>query len=170
MTLRIFPVAGDARFTNDWSFPRSGSRSHLGNDLFAPEGTPLVAVDDGEIRFGTDPLGGNIANLYANDGARYYYAHLVGFEGTRRRVRAGEVIGYLGKTGNTANTPPHVHFEVHPGGGEAVNPFSMLSVSQRVPVPPPPSTSSPFTAALAAIGAGILTWWGLKQWAKSPRK
>lgn len=165
MTLRIFPVAGGAGFTNDWAEPRSGGRSHLGNDLFAPEGTPLLAVDDGEIRFGTDPLGGNIANLYANDGTRYYYAHLIGFEGGRRMVRAGDVIGYLGRTGNAVGTSPHVHFEVHPGGGAAVNPYSPLMVSRRLPRLQP-SSPSRFTAAFAALGAGILTWWGLKQWSK----
>lgn len=169
MSLRIFPVAGNAIFSNDWLEPRSGERSHLGNDLFALEGTPLLAVDDGEIHFGSDVLGGNVANLYAVDGVRYYYAHLQGFAGVRRLVRAGEIIGYLGKTGNAATTSPHVHFEVHPGGGEAVNPFSMLTVSQRLPLPiaPKPSEPSRFTAALVAAGAGLLTWWGLSQWKKS---
>lgn len=168
MPLRIFPVAGNASFTNDWAEPRSGGRRHLGNDLFAPLNTPLIAVDDGEIRFGTDPLGGNIANLYATDGTRYYYAHLSSFAGvSRRRVRTGEVIGYLGNTGNAIGTRPHVHFEVHPEGGAAVNPYPILVTVPRTNVIAPStasSTSSPITAALAAGSAGLLTWWVLRNW------
>lgn len=176
MSLRIFPVAGGARFTNDWAEPRSGGRSHLGNDLFAIEGTPLLAVDNGEVRFGTDTLGGNVANLYATDGTKYYYAHLIGFAGPnggtgypgmRRVVRAGEVIGYLGRTGNAASTSPHVHFEVHPGNGAAVNPYPMLMVSQRVPIPTL-ETRQPnrLAAVFGVLGVGILTWWGLTQWGR----
>lgn len=131
MPLRVFPVAGGASYSDDWADPRSGGRSHAGNDLFSNEGVPLLAVDDGDVRFGSDPLGGNIANLRSPDGTRYYYAHLVRFQGTNRFARAGEIIGYMGRTGNAANTPVHLHFEVHPGGGAAVNPFPLL---QRAPI------------------------------------
>lgn len=140
MPLRIFPVArvADVSFTSSFGAPRSGGRSHEGNDIMAPDGTPLFAVDDGEARFGTDPLGGNIVNLFAPDGTRYYYAHLQAFEnaspGMRRTVRAGETLGTVGRTGNAATTPPHVHFEVHPGNGPAVDPFPLLTgAEQRAP-------------------------------------
>jgi len=134
--IRAFPVLGGASIPNDFSFVATANlRKHLGNDLMAPAGTPLVAVDNGTIRYATDPLGGNVANLYADDGTRYYYAHLSRYEGTSgRRVRAGEVIGYVGTTGNAQGTPPHTHFEVHPGNGPAVNPFSELQEALSHPV------------------------------------
>src|SRR5690242_16762159 len=127
MPLRVFPVEDGARYTDNWM----AGRTHYGNDLFAPEGTPLLAVDDGVVRYGTDPLGGNVANLYATDGTRYYYAHQYAFAhgaspGTSRSVRAGEILGYVGTTGNAQGTPSHVHFEIHPGNGEAIDPFPYL--------------------------------------------
>ena len=134
--VRFFPVAGnDAANMNDFSAPRGdGRRSHAGNDIMGAEGTPLIAVDDGQVRFGSDPLGGNVANLYADDGTKYYYAHLLNFAGTGpRRAQAGEVIGYLGRTGNAATTPPHLHFEVHPGGGAPVDPAPIINSAPRVP-------------------------------------
>ncbi len=133
----LFPVAGPHKYTNDWHMPRSGGRLHQGTDIFADVGTPLVAVEPGDVRYGTDPLGGNIVTLTTNERIRYYYAHLDRFEGTNRAVVAGDVIGYVGKTGNAATTPPHLHFEVHPNGGEAVNPYPLLQVAETVPAPAP---------------------------------
>ena len=155
--LRVFPVAGPTHVPNSFGEPR-GERRHDGNDLFATENTPLVAVDDGEVRFGRDPLGGNIANLYTADNTRYYYAHLSGFEGVPRIVRVGEVIGYLGRTGNAAATPPHLHFSVHPNRGAAVDPFPMLMAAPRVDLQSPAAPRSPLrTVAILAI-AGLGTW------------
>lgn len=156
MPLRVFPVAGGARFTDDWGDPRSGGRSHAGNDLFNAEGTPLLAADDGEVRYGADVLGGNVANLRSPDGTRYYYAHLSAFEGVNRQVRAGDVIGYMGHTGNAVNTPTHLHFEVHPGEGAAVDPFPLLSTAQRVSALQRPSTSLAWPLFfVAAVGLGL---------------
>ena len=126
--LRVFPIAAPARFSDDFGYIRSeGAKPHAGIDIFADEGSPLVAVDAGQVRFGQDPIGGNIANLYAEDGTRYYYAHLYAFAGGGpRSVEAGEVIGYVGDTGNAQGGPPHVHFEEHPGNGAAVNPHAGL--------------------------------------------
>ena len=142
-------------------------RKHLGNDLLAAMGTPLLAVDNGTIRFGTDPRGGNVANLYAEDGTRYYYAHLSNFEGTSgRQVRAGEVIGYIGMTGNAEGTVPHTHFEVHPVGGgaspgtTAINPFPELqtALARRAMA----ASSAPrWLAPLAVIGATAFGAWAL---------
>ncbi len=128
----IFPVDGPHSFINDWGFPRSGGRHHRGNDIFASKGTPLVATTDGVIGK-TSPveegLGGITVWLYGFDNVQYYYAHMEkiapGIEvGTQ--VSAGQVIGYVGNTGNARTTPPHVHFQIHPGGGEPINPYPYL--------------------------------------------
>jgi len=120
------PVAGRFSYGQGWGAPRDGgARRHQGIDLLAPAGTRLVAVEDGTIggRIGDD--GGNAGiRLWVNgrSGTSYLYAH------NRRnavragqRVRRGQLVAYLGATGNAAGGPPHLHFEVHPGGGGAVN-------------------------------------------------
>jgi LysM repeat protein len=120
------PVDGPVRFMNDWGFPRSGGRFHEGNDLFAARGTPAVAVIGGTAVQKTGTLGGYQVKLFGDDGNSYYYTHLDRF-GAAGRVTAGTVIGYVGSSGNAAGGPPHVHFELHPGSGAAVNPFPVLA-------------------------------------------
>lgn len=120
------PVQGGARMMNDWGFPRSGGRFHEGNDLFAARGTPAVAVVSGTAVQVVGRIGGNQVKLTGDDGVSYYYTHLDSF-GKAGRVAAGEVIGTVGSTGNAAGTAPHVHFEVHPGGGAAVNPYPIIA-------------------------------------------
>ena len=73
------------------------------------------------MNFRQNRLGGNAVSLIGDNGNRYYYAHLASYEGASRRVNQGDVIGYNGDTGNATGTP-HLHFEIHPGGGLAVNP------------------------------------------------
>ena len=115
------PVAGPRAFGDTWGASRSGGRSHEGVDMMSPAGTPLVAVESGSVQFKTTRLGGNSVWLNGASGTRYFYAHLSAWEGSSRSVSRGEVIGYVGATGNTSAN--HLHFEVHPGGGRAVNPY-----------------------------------------------
>lgn len=117
----VCPVAGPNAFGDTWGAPRSGGRKHQGVDMMSPFGTPLVAVVAGSVTMKTNTLGGNVVWLTGLDGNKYYYAHLSSWAGTSRSVAAGEVVGYVGATGNTSAN--HLHFEIHPGGGAAVNPF-----------------------------------------------
>ncbi len=116
----VCPVAGTRAYADTYGAPRSGGRRHQGVDLISPGGTPLVAVTSGSVQFKQNSLGGNAVWLTGDNGTKYYYAHLSAYEGSSRQVSQGEVIGYVGATGNT--TVNHLHFEVHPGGGAAVNP------------------------------------------------
>jgi murein DD-endopeptidase MepM/ murein hydrolase activator NlpD len=115
------PAPGTA-FGDTWGAARSGGRRHEGVDMIGPRGTPLYAVTSGSVQFKQTSLGGNSAWVNGDNGDRYFYAHLDSFEGSSRSVGRGELIGYMGATGN-ANGTNHLHFEVHPGGGAAVNPY-----------------------------------------------
>lgn len=123
----ICPVQGGSAFSNSWGFSRSGgARSHKGTDMYSSTGYghPLVAVQDGYVRKKTVSLGGVVVYLYDDAGYRYYYAHLQGYpDGLQdgQRVSKGDVIGYMGSSGNAGG--PHLHFQMHPGGGAAVNPY-----------------------------------------------
>lgn len=117
----VCPVAGPSAFGDTFGAPRPGGRKHEGVDMMSPYGTPLVAVVSGFANMRTTNLGGNSISLAGDDGNRYFYAHLSSWEGPSRSVAAGEVIGYVGHTGDT--TANHLHFEIHPGGGPAVDPY-----------------------------------------------
>jgi LysM repeat protein len=116
---------GKASFFNDWGFPRSGSRYHEGNDLFTSRGTPVVAPAAGTVEFVVGSVGGNQFNLTGSGGVRYLGSHMDSFNGKSRKVAAGEVIGYVGTTGNAAGTSPHLHFAIYLNG-KAVNPYPSL--------------------------------------------
>jgi murein DD-endopeptidase MepM/ murein hydrolase activator NlpD len=118
----VCPVNGSVGFGDTWGAPRSGGRSHQGVDLIGARGLPLVAVVDGFVQQKTNSLGGNAVWLSGADGNKYYYAHLDSWAASGS-VTAGTVIGYLGDTGNARFSVPHLHFEIHPGGGAAVNPY-----------------------------------------------
>lgn len=128
------PVAGTVSFTDTYGAARSGGRSHEGVDMFAQEGTPLVAVTDGTtflVEHVDDDIGGISLWIRGASGDTYYYAHnsanVVQANGVL--VRRGEVIAYLGRTGNAADTPPHLHFEIHAGGHGPQNPTPLVTLA-----------------------------------------
>lgn len=125
----VCPVGPVHSFTDTWHAARSGGRRHQGTDVFAPHGSPAYAVVDGVVdKWSGGGLGGIALWLRGDDGTRYYYAHnSANVAPVGARVRAGELIAYVGKTGNAETTPPHVHFEAHPGGGPAHNPYPWLA-------------------------------------------
>jgi murein DD-endopeptidase MepM/ murein hydrolase activator NlpD len=118
----ICPVLGGSAYGDTWGAPRSGGRRHQGTDMLAPTGTPLQAVISGWVTQGNNRLGGVTLSLQGDNGNRYYYAHLSAYEGINGRVEQGQVIGYVGDTGNATGVP-HLHFEIRPGGGVPVNPY-----------------------------------------------
>jgi len=131
--LEAFPLQGPCWFGDTWNAARGNGRRHQGVDLIAEEGKYVYAVVDGTLtnRAWDQPglRAGNAWWLTAADGSGtyYFYAHLYAFAPGLKvgsRVEAGEIIGFVGNTGNSATA--HLHFEIHPGGGGAVNPYSTI--------------------------------------------
>jgi murein DD-endopeptidase MepM/ murein hydrolase activator NlpD len=121
----ICPVMQPRAFSNDYGAPRGGGYSHQGNDILAPRGTPAVAPVSGYVTHRNGAISGLAYWLDGDDGVRYFGAHLDSF-GASGQVSAGTVIGTVGNTGDAAGGPPHLHFEMHPGGGGPINPYSTL--------------------------------------------
>jgi len=120
----VCPVDSGA-FFNDWGFPRGGgSRFHEGNDIFAKHGTPVHAPVSGVVEQKTGSIGGKQVNLSGNDGVMYLGSHLSEF-GESGRVSAGDIIGYVGNTGNAVGTASHLHFGMYVDG-KAINPYPTL--------------------------------------------
>ena len=126
--LWICPVDGGT-FFNDWGFPRGGgARYHEGNDVFASLGTPVRAPVSGLVVFRTGSIGGYQFNLQGDDGLIYLGSHMNSFEGSDRRVGGGEVLGYVGNSGNAVGTRYHLHFAMYLSG-QAINPYPSLVAS-----------------------------------------
>jgi len=127
---QVCPVNGFTSFTDTWGAPRSRGRSHQGVDMLGARGTPVVAIESGTIRrMGSGGLGGISIWLTGPSGNQFYYAHLEAWaDGLRagQSVQVGELIGYMGTSGNAPEYIPHLHFEHHPGGGAAVNPYPLV--------------------------------------------
>lgn len=126
-----FPVAGSASFVDDWWYPRFVPYFHLhqGTDIFAATGTPVRAPVDGVLRQSNGAIGGLATYVTQADGTYFYSAHLSAFVAGQRdgqAVKTGDVIGFVGDTGDAKGGSPHVHFEIHPRGGGAVNPKPFL--------------------------------------------
>ena len=121
-------------FSNDWGYPRSGGRTHKGNDIFAERGRPVIAIDDGTVvrmnaNEASGGLGGITLTYRTADGSEWYNAHLNEIAGglsVGSTVRAGQQIGTVGNTGNARTTPPHLHLGRRYGGGW-VNPYPTIS-------------------------------------------
>lgn len=128
-TIKVFPMQGRCWFSNTWQEPR-GTRRHEGVDIIGPRGNLIYAVVDGVITraYNDAALSGNALRLTTSDGTYFFYAHLDTIApgitvGTP--VRAGQILGTNGSTGNT--TTPHLHFEVHPRGGAAIDPTPIVA-------------------------------------------
>ena len=123
----VCPLA-DPWYSNDWGFPRPGGRTHEGTDLFAAYGAPVFAPASGSVEFIDGTLGGLQFWLTAYDGTLYIGSHLSAF-GSSTTVLAGDVIGFIGDSGNAKGLSPHLHFEIHPPGLDAVNPYPTLQAN-----------------------------------------
>jgi murein DD-endopeptidase MepM/ murein hydrolase activator NlpD len=162
LTHYIFPVQAPAEYIDTYGAFRSDvpGNWHHGDDIFAPLGTPVVAVATGTInRVGWEHLGGWRLWVRDNAGDEFYYAHLSGYtpgDLHSNRVKAGQVIGFIGNTGDAFTTSPHLHFEIHPrsllhlGYDGAVDPTSYLNhwvhlthIHVPTPVHPPLPTDPP---------------------------
>lgn len=119
-----------SQITNTWHAARGTNRLHEGQDIFAPQGTPVLSATDGYIvNIGENTLGGQTVSVVGAGGRTYYYAHLDSYaphiaEGDY--VTTQTLLGHVGTTGNAADTPPHLHFGVYAPGG-ALNPLPLLS-------------------------------------------
>ncbi|MEX2212112.1 MAG: M23 family metallopeptidase [Gaiellaceae bacterium] len=148
----IFPVVGPSNFTNDFGAPR-GSGRHEGNDIMAPKRAAAVAVESGTVRlWTTSARAGCMLYLHGDSGTSYLYIHLNNDRTLKNdnagscvpgiayarglengaRVAAGEMIGYVGDSGDADGIASHLHFEVHPGGGGAANPYKHLLAARRL--------------------------------------
>ncbi|TMK97431.1 MAG: hypothetical protein E6G40_08325 [Actinobacteria bacterium] len=126
--LEACPVGQPRTFYDDFGDPRPGGRTHQGIDMLAPLDTPIYAAQSGTFQQNYNDLGGNAAYVYAKNGDYTYYAHMDKYAGVGDGafVTAGTQIGYVGNTGDAQGGPYHLHFEYHPGGGSAVDPYKQL--------------------------------------------
>ena len=121
------PLPGQ-QLTDTWGGARSAGRSHEGIDIFAKRNAPIQATTHGVItRIGDDRLGGRVVVIVGPGGAGHYYAHLEDYADISINdwVEAGDIIGYVGDSGNAKGTPPHVHYGIYIDGS-AVNPYPLL--------------------------------------------
>jgi murein DD-endopeptidase MepM/ murein hydrolase activator NlpD len=138
----VFPVYGTVSFVDTFGAARADTGWHHGEDIFAPLGAPILAVADGTVfSVGWNDIGGNRLWLRDGSGNEFYYAHLSAFSPLAhngRQVHAGDVLGFVGNTGDAEGTPPHLHFEVHPlallglGYDGVISPYNYLLAWRRL--------------------------------------
>jgi Peptidase family M23 len=170
----VFPVFGPSAYSDTFGAPRPDVSYHHGDDIFASLGAPILAVADGTVfSVGWNDIGGNRIWLRDSKGNQFYYAHLSAFSTLAvngAQVHAGDVIGFVGNTGDAEGTPYHLHFEVHPvsllflGYDGAVDPTPYLNawghltdvrITPAVGGGGPPV---PTTSTAPAPGAILLQW------------
>lgn len=122
----LCPVQGSKQFSDSWGAPRPNGRRHLGVDVFAVRGTPVVASVGGVLEHIRGSRAGLAFYLRGDDGNTYYGAHLDALDAPPGRIERAARIGSVGSSGNARGTTPHLHFEVKPGGGPPVNPMPTL--------------------------------------------
>lgn len=192
----LHPIAGKSSVVDTFGAPRSGGRSHAGQDIFAAKHTPVVAVADGKITalvHSNTGLSGNYLQLTADDGWKYLYIHLNNDrpgtdDGSNiyelafadgivkgQRVKAGEVIAYVGDSGNAESTSPHLHFEMKDPAGNLVNPYaSVVGATRWVRGPADREADAPTgsldTVARAGDGSVTVTGWAIDRHVTGPVK
>lgn len=131
--LAPFPVAGQAYYSDDFGADRHVpyDHSHEGTDVFSTAGTPVIASADGTVGRMTvsNPISGTALRVTTKGGTYFFYAHLDHFApglSDGDTVEKGDVLGFVGTTGNAEGTAPHLHYEIHPLGGAAVDPVPYL--------------------------------------------
>jgi len=148
----VFPVLGRTQLTNSFGDPR-GQGAHEGEDIMAPRKAPAIAAEAGRVKFHTgSSRAGCMLYLYGDSGTQYLYIHLnndltmsndnggaciqgVAFaRGLKdgQRVLAGQPVGFVGDSGDANGISPHLHFEMHPGGGAAIAPYPHLRLAKRL--------------------------------------
>jgi hypothetical protein len=171
----IFPVVGPTTYADDFGDPRPQGR-HEGNDIMAPRKAAAVAVESGKVKFWTtSAAAGCMLYLYGDSGTMYLYIHLNNDLGSGNdnkgkcvagvayarglkagaRVQAGQQVAYIGDSGDANGIHPHLHFEVHPNGKAAVDPYPYLQKAQHLLFSALPGT--PFALSLTGTVVAATT-------------
>ena len=191
-TTIVFPVLGPMSYSDDFGEPRAGG-PHQGIDIVAPKRALALAAEAGRVTFWTrSATAGCMLYLHGSSGTTYYYIHLNN-DLTRRndnrgkcvagtayakglkngaKVTAGQAVGYVGDSGDADGVHTHLHFELHPGGGKAVDPYPWLQRGQHLLFAAP--RGSPFTlemrgkvvsatTASLRVRATVVSAWPMRQ-------
>jgi hypothetical protein len=169
----VFPVVGPVTYSDDFGQPRAGG-SHQGNDILAPRKAIAVAAESGKIKFWTtSATAGCMLYLYGDSGTTYLYIHLnndvtAGNDNRGKcvagtayapglkdgaRVQAGQQVGFVGDSGDANGIHPHLHFEVHPGGGKAADPYPYLRAATPLLFYAKPGTPFALTLSGTVVSA-----------------